>query len=245
MSLLELLPPSLNGGKARKSCGFCDLDQHAFCAGLTSEGLQGLRAIRGSVRVDPQQTVFREGEPASHVFSLISGTVKLSKLLADGRRQIIGFLFAGDFFGISPGDTYPYTAEAITPTSLCRFSETRLTTLMRETPELEHRLLDRLVQELAFAQEQMLLLGRMTAREKVAHFLLVLSRRAERRGETPSPVAVTMSRLDMADYLGLTIETVSRTLTALKREKLIALPQVGMVDLTDREALRRIAEGHG
>lgn len=224
-------------------CQCCDLEDGAFCAGLTADGFRSLRAIRGNVRLSTSDTAFREGDRAEHVYSIVSGAVKLSKLMVDGRRQIIGFLFPGDFFGFSPNGLYGYTAEAVTPAALCRFSEQRLKALLETTPELEHRLLHRMVMELAFAQEQMLLLGRMSAREKIAHFLLMLSRRAESRGEPASPLAVPMSRLDVADYLGLTIETVSRTLTSLKKEGLVALPSLGTVELIDRPALGRIAEG--
>lgn len=224
-------------------CGCCDLEDGAFCAGLTAEGLRSLRAIRGNFRLDAQETVFREGDPADNIYSVVQGCIKLSKLLSDGRRQIIGFLFPGDFFGFSPLSSYGYTAEAITPVNLCRFSDQRLTALLNSSPELEQRLRYRLVVELAFAQEQMLLLGRMTAREKIAHFLLMISRRAEARQDPPSPIAVPMSRLDMADYLGLTIETVSRTLTCMKKERLIALPSLGVIDLLDSDGLRRIADG--
>jgi CRP/FNR family transcriptional regulator len=224
-------------------CGCCEREDGAFCAGLSDEGLRGLKAIRGNLRVDAQHTVFREGDFADSAYALVTGTVKLSKLMSDGRRQVVGFLFPGDFFGFALGGTYAVSAETITPTALCRFSESRLEALLNRTPELERRLLRRMVMELSFAQEQMLLLGRMTAREKLAHFLLMLSRRAESRGDPQSPVAVPMSRLDMADYLGLTIETVSRTLTAMKKDGLIALPMSALVELVKRDALRRIADG--
>lgn len=229
----------------RSGCGCCDLEDRAFCGGLTPESMSGLKAIRGSMQVDSHTTLFREGDPALNVYSLVGGAVKLSKLLADGRRQVVGFLFPGDFFGFSFSDVYPVTAESITTATLCRFGQARLTRLREEAPDLEKRLMDRMIFELAAAQEQMLLLGRMTAREKLAHFLIMLSRRALERGEPASPVAVPMGRLDVADYLGLTIETVSRTLTAMKKDGLISLPAVGVVRLNEMAALRRIAEGHG
>jgi CRP/FNR family transcriptional regulator len=226
-------------------CRCCEADDHSVCASLTPEGLRGLRVIRGNARVAAQDTVFHEGEAADSIFSLTSGTVKLSKLLGDGRRQIVGFVFPGDFFGFASDGAYPYTAEAITPVGLCRFSAARLTQLRTEAPDLERLLFERLVADLALAQEQMLLLGRMTAREKIAHFLLTLSRRAMRRNDPASPVALPMSRQDLADYLGLTIETVSRTFTQLKRDGLIALARPELVDLAEPDALRRVAEGGG
>jgi len=226
-------------------CGCCDLEDRAFCAGLAPRQSSDLQAIRGHMRVDSHTTLFREGDPALNVYSLVGGCVKLSKLLGDGRRQVVGFLFPGDFFGFAPGEAYPMTAETITPAGLCRFGRNQLSRLRERTPDLERRLMDRMIFELAAAQEQMLLLGRMTAREKLAHFLIMLSRRALERGEPASPVAVPIGRLDVADYLGLTIETVSRTLTAMKKDGLIALPTLGVAELLDLEALRRIAEGHG
>lgn len=238
-------PPALGAAQAdpASACACCELEETAFCAGLSSQGLSSLLAIRGNIRADVHETIFREGDSADHVFSVVNGAVKLSKLMSDGRRQIIGFLFSGDFFGFSPIATYGYTAEAISGTTLCRFSESRLRTVLEKNSELERRLRRVLVQELSFAQEQMLLLGRMTAREKVAHFLLMLSRRAQARGETGATVPVPMSRLDMADYLGLTIETVSRTLTAMKKEGLIALPTAALVELLAPEVLRAVADG--
>lgn len=233
-------------GEPGPVCRCCEADDHSVCASLTPDGLRGLRIIRGNVRVAAHEAVFDEGQPAEWVYSLTSGTVKLSKLLGDGRRQIVGFIFPGDFFGFAPsGEGYPYTAEAITPVGLCRFATGRLAQLRGETPELERLLFDRMVADLALAQDQMLLLGRMAAREKVAHFLLTLSRRAQRRNDPATPVALTMSRQDLADFLGLTIETVSRTFTQLKRDGLIALPRPELVDLLDPAALRRVADGGG
>lgn len=224
-------------------CRCCEADGHSVCASLTPEGLRGLRVIRGNARLDAHDTVFREGDPADCVYTLTSGSVKLSKLLGDGRRQIVGFVFPGDFFGFPVGGAYPYTAEAVTAIGLCRFSSARLAQLRQDNVELGALLFDRVVADLALAQEQMLLLGRMTAREKIAHFLLSLSHRATRRSDPESPVALPMSRLDLADYLGLTTETVSRTFTQLKRAGLIALPRPEVADLLDLDGLRRVVEG--
>ncbi|AMW34682.1 helix-turn-helix domain-containing protein [Haematospirillum jordaniae] len=227
---------------SRMDCACCDLDERAFCAGLAQTS-SALRAIRHDMRMEAQATVFREGDATDHIFTLVSGAVKLSKLMIDGRRQIVGFLFPGDFFGFGHNGLYGYTAETLSPVTLCRFSLLSLDTVVAGSRELERRLLNRMIAELSFAQEQMLLLGRMSAREKVAHFLLMLSRRATQRGDVPSPLSVPMSRLDIADYLGLTIETVSRTLTGLKKERLITINGNTQVDLLDMQALEQIAAG--
>lgn len=239
-SCMVHIPPSVH--RSDVDCACCDLEERAFCAGLAQTS-SALRAIRYDTRMDSQATIFREGDAASNIFTLVSGAVKLSKLMVDGRRQIVGFLFPGDFFGFGHNELYGYTAETLSPTTLCRFPLVSLDTVVAGSRELERRLLRRMIAELSFAQEQMLLLGRMNAREKVSHFLLMLSRRATHRGEPASPVAVPMSRLDIADYLGLTIETVSRTLTGLKKEGLIAINGNSRVDLLDYRALGLVAGG--
>lgn len=228
---------------ANQPCGQCHRGDLAFCTGLSALEIERLSAIISQIHVPPHATIFREGDAAAHMFNLFSGTVKLYKLLPDGRRQITAFLFPGDFFGLAVEGGYAYSAEALTPVVLCRFSRRKLDTLIEQIPRIEKRLLGLAIDELAAAQDQMLLLGRKTAREKVASFLMMLSRRAERRGGTGNPVALPMGRSDIADYLGLTIETVSRTLTQLKRDGIIELPDSGQAVVCDAAELKRIAEG--
>ncbi len=175
--------------------------------------------------------------------NVTSGSVKLYKLLGDGRRQITGFLFPGDFLGLALNTTYSYTAEAIEPVTACRFPREKLEKLFDEFPRLEKRMLGMAVDELAAAQDQMLLLGRKTAKEKVASFLLMLARRQEHRGEESGTIQVPMSRSDIADYLGLTIETVSRTLTQLRKEATITLKDNRHIEAVGIDMLEDLAEG--
>jgi len=229
---------------AAASCRNCDVVREiAFCADLSQDEIKRLATVRCHAQLPPNFTVFREGDAADHVYSISGGAVKLYKLLSDGRRQIIGFLFSGDLFGLGLDGGYAYTAETLTQTQLCRFTHRRLDSLRGEMPRLERRLFSMTVKDLVAAQEQMLLLGRKTAREKVASFLLKLSRRAVEQGLPASPVALPMSRADIADYLGLTIETVSRTFTQLKRDGVIGLPDSGHVLLLDGWRLKETAEG--
>ena len=167
--------------------------------------------------------------------------VRISKLLPDGRRQVTGLLFPGDFLGLAFNESYTYSAEAVGPSTLCRFPRTDLERLLSEHPKMERRLLGMASNELATAQDQMLLLGRKTAREKLATFLLMLSARAERRGHPGNPIDVPMTRADIADYLGLTIETVSRTFTVLRKSGLIEAQGAASIFLPDPEAVRDIA----
>jgi CRP/FNR family transcriptional regulator len=164
-------------------------------------------------------------------------------LLPDGRRQVTGFLSSGDFLGLAARTTYAYSAEAITEGELCRFRVPDLERLFLEFPEVRERLYDLANDELAAAQEQMLLLGRKTARERVVSFILERIERNQRQGENVEHLELPMNRSDIADYLGLTIETVSRTLTILKDDGLIDLPSPHHITVPDREMLARSARG--
>lgn len=187
--------------------------------------------------------IFREGEPAGALYNLTAGTVKLYNMLPDGRQQVAGALFPGDFLGLAMNDAYAHTAEAMDDAALCRFPRGRFEGLLERIPRLEYRLLAMVSNELAQVQDQMLLLGRKNATDKIANFLLQLSRRQAARREPANPVRMPMGRTDIADYLGLTTETVSRTLTSLKTGGPIRLLHGNSVELRDRAALEARAGG--
>jgi len=224
-------------------CGACPVRSMSVCAALHEDELNRLNEIVSTVRLETHETLFNEGDTASSMFNVTSGTVKLYKLMPDGRRQITGFLGGGDFVGLSVNETYAYSVEAVGPTSLCRFPRKQLERLLEEFPKLQRRLFGLASNELAAAQDQMLLLGRKTAKEKIASFMLSLSDKAARRGQPDNPIRVAMSRSDIADFLGLTTETVSRTFTNLKSSGVIRLLDSGKVQIQDRDALMDVAEG--
>lgn len=224
-------------------CGTCRIRDRALCSALDKDEIGRLEAIVRKVHLDPGQTLFYEGDPANYVYNVTAGALKLYKLLADGRRQITGFLFAADFVGLANTEGYSYGAEAVSAVDLCRFPWLGLNVLFDEFPKLERRLLGIADDELAAAQEQMVLLGRKSAPERVASFLLRLSERAKRHGRPESPVAIPMNRADIADFLGLTTETVSRTFSRFKRQGYIAASDSHRVALLRRDALRDLAEG--
>jgi len=215
----------------------------SLCGVLTPDQLTDMQSIASNLSFRRLQTIYQEGDAADYVSNVTAGAVRLYKLLPDGRRQITGFLFPGDFLGIAMNDSYAYTAEAMADTRLCQFPRRRLQALMAKYPNLEHELLGLACNELAAAQDQMLLLGRKSAEEKIASFLLKLSERALNRGRPGDPVHLPMSRADMADYLGLTTETVSRTLTSLKTRNIITLKANGYIALTGHDDLEYIADG--
>ena len=185
--------PGTRAGAAASGnpCEVCPVREFSVCAALTADELERLNAILTRVTFEPEQAVFYEEDPATAVFNVTSGTLRLSKMLPDGRRQITGFLSPGDFLGIACPGTYAYTAEAVTPLSLCRFSRSRLEALFRELPELERRVLSVASNELRAAQDQMLLLGRKTAQEKLATFL----RTWVRQDRQPAAATVNISCL--------------------------------------------------
>ena len=185
--------------------------------------------------------LIREGEPAPHVFNITTGSLRVYKLLPDGRRQITGFLFAGDFLGLAIGETYVFSAEAMEPSTVCRFRKGPFRALVTQSQPLEHMLLHRTSHELAAAQNQMLLLGRKTAREKIASLLAIIARRDAslklRSAQGALAFDLPLTREEMADYLGLTLETVSRQVSALKRDGLIQLEGKRHIRVPDFDAL--------
>jgi CRP/FNR family transcriptional regulator, anaerobic regulatory protein len=224
-------------------CDTCQAREYSACAPLTAQEQKPLAAIMRKLKIEPHCPIFDEADPAEYVYTITVGAVKVYKLLGDGRRQITGFLFAGDFLGLVHNEAYAYSAEALVQTRLCRFPRRRLEALLVEIPHLEQRLLAMASHELAAAQDQMVLLGRKSARERVVSFIVMLSESATRHGRQGDPVSLPMSRCDIGDYLGLTTETVSRTFTSLKKQGLIELLDDKQVRLSRMSALREIAEG--
>jgi CRP/FNR family transcriptional regulator, anaerobic regulatory protein len=227
-----------------QDCRRCEIRHLAFCGALDARHLDEIQEIVQTRHVDAGGHVINEGDDALSVFNVASGSIKLYKLLADGRCQITGFLLPGDFCGIATDGTYAYSAEALEPSEICSMPRRKLEAVFSRHPELERRLLAIVSHELSVAQDQMLLLGRKNAIERLAAFLLRQSARCERIGWPADPVQLPMSRADIADYLGLTIETVSRTFTKLKDEGAIRLPTKTVVELANRERLEALAEGN-
>jgi len=199
-----------------------------------------LAEMSRQVRFAAKVTVFAEGARADAVWSLVSGSVLLSKLLHDGRRQVVGIAVPGDFLGLPMQSTNGFTATTLTSASLSRFDRVRFTDLLNRAPGLMRQVFENFSHELALAQDHMLLLGRRSAEEKVAAFLLSLRDRwAPMQGLT-ARVDLPMTRQDIGDYLGLTLETVSRTMTKLAQRKIIAVIPDG-VRILDADRLAQVA----
>ncbi|NLS08321.1 helix-turn-helix domain-containing protein [Rhizobium sp. P32RR-XVIII] len=173
-------------------------------------------------QVEAGATLFYEGDSASHLFEVVQGVLRIFKIIGDGRRVITGFLYPGDLVGVSLKDRYLYSAEAVTDLRFRRFGRREFQDAVNASLELRPELFARLCDEMAAAQNQMVLLSRKNAEERVCSFLLEHLRREQRTCPNASIIELPMTRLDIADYLGLTIETVSRTFTKLMSRGLIA-----------------------
>jgi CRP/FNR family transcriptional regulator len=189
------------------------------------------------------RTLFNEGDDAANVYEIVRGMVRLYRVLPDGRRQIMGFLSDGDLVGVAVAGRYVYSAETITAVSARFYARAKFDRMVDEVPGFARRLLMLASDELRAAQEQMLLLGRKSASEKVATFLLALAARQADDRSACDEVVLPMTRTDIADYLGLTIETVSRALRRLKCEGVIALLSTSRVEILDAGRLEEIAAG--
>lgn len=224
-------------------CRTCGARPLGVCAELQAPELGRMAQASARACARAGDTLFHEGDDNPFVFNIIEGALKLYRLLPDGRRQITGFLFRGDFLGLGARGPATFTAQALTPINTCRFHRADFNQVLHEMPKLERRLVEMAGDELLAAQEQILLLGRKTARERLASFLVRAAERQARLGEPTDRVRLPMTRLDIADYLGLTIETVSRTMTQFRTSGLIRLMEIDELVILDPEALGALAEG--
>lgn len=181
------------------------------------------------------EEIYGEGEPAEYLYKVKSGCVRIYRVLNDGRRQISAFYLPGDIFGLEAGEEHSASAEASVASELMIVKRSALDSRASGDSRFARRLFDLTVKELHRTQDHALLLIK-TAKERVAAFLIDLAKRASNNGEIDIP----MSRQEIADYLGLTIETVSRTLTQLENSAAITLPSSRRIILRDRGALLRM-----
>jgi CRP/FNR family nitrogen fixation transcriptional regulator len=182
--------------------------------------------------------IYAEGDASDCWYKVIAGTVRITKLLADGRRHIAEFHFSGDCFGLEDASERPSAAEAVGDVVVMRYPRGATDRLVENDLRLARHFCHMTLGELAHAQTRMLLLGRMTAPERVASFLLEMAGRRDGRRIIDLP----MSRTDIADYLGLTIETVCRVLSGFKRDAVIAIPNAHQIELRDRQAIEAVCE---
>ncbi len=225
---------------AATDCAHCRVRFLSICSALEGDELAELEAIAHPVHFDARETVFVEGEDALAAYTITCGTLRLYRLFDDGRRQIVGFALPGDFLGLDLAPHHAYSADVIEPVSACRFTRASFAALVERKPHLLRRLHDAATHELSVAQDQLMALGRRSAEEKLAWFLIHLRARRSRVADRSDIIALPMSRLDIADFLGLTIETVSRTLTRLARQNSLEIVADG-IRLIDPRRIEQLA----
>jgi CRP/FNR family nitrogen fixation transcriptional regulator len=199
--------------------------------------MESLRAAGTVVQLAQGRCLFAQGDASDTLYRLVSGVVRICKPLKNGRRQVQAFHVAEDVFGFEPEARRSSYAEAVSDCVLVTYHRGNIESLAQQDKAVHRQLLDHAVRNLAQAQTHAFLLGRHGAVEKIAGFLLNWSRRVNQ----PDMVLLVMNRQDIADYLGLTIETVSRSLTQLERDGSIALPNARQVHIIDHAALARLA----
>jgi CRP-like cAMP-binding protein len=194
-------------------------------------------------RVEPKAHLFTEGDAKTHVFKVASGAVCLYKVLADGRRQVIEFALEGDLIGLCSAPAEACNAQAMVSTRVKCVPLGVLLKAAKRDAKVALGLYEALSRELVATREHVLCVGQRGATERLAAFFVILSRRNEERGYDPQTIKLPMTRADIADFLGLTIETVSRTFSKLKRHGLIKIDQITTIRLRKTGELQRLAEG--
>lgn len=223
-------------------CDACAIRNRAICADLDDGEIGLLNGIGRRRQLEPGEQLMWEGDEAVLVANVIDGVLKLASHSADGGEQILGLAYPSDFLGRPFGETAPYGVEALTEAQICVFERKDFDRFARDHPRLEHKLLERTLTELDRSRRWMMLLGRMNAGQKVASFLLELTDRLGKAGAGgESFVTLPLSRQQMADVLGLTIETVSRQLSRLRSAGLIDTPSRREIVLRDRRELEELA----
>lgn len=215
-------------------CRACEARHRGVCGALSAAQLISLNKQSTRKYVESGSELISESRETRTYANIISGVVKLTKMMADGRQQIVGLQFAPDFLGRPFRAASGITADAATGVDVCSFPKTVIDQMIRETPELEHRLLEQTLKELDEARDWMLTLGRKTASEKVASFLYLIATNVDPESDANSArFELPLTRSDIADFLGLTIETVSRQMTRLRKEGIILIANNRHVEVPD------------
>jgi CRP/FNR family transcriptional regulator len=225
----------------QQDCADCPIRHRAVCARCETDELDHLESIKYYRKYEAGQTIVWAGDKMDFVASVVEGVASLTQTMEDGRRQMVGLLLPSDFLGRPNRDTAPYDVVASTDVLMCCFRRTPFQQLIADTPHISQRLLEMTLDELDAAREWMLLLGRKTAREKIASLLSIIARRDASLKDLPSTGEVSfdlpLTREAMADYLGLTLETVSRQMSALKRDEVIRLEGKRHITIPDFDLL--------
>lgn len=205
---------------------------------MVSQGLQVVASIYA-----PREDLFLEGDDASHLLELTEGVVCAYRLLPDGQRHVVSFYFPGDLIGYCCSGNHTFSAQALNTVRARRIPRILVNKLVESQPGFARRLLKLAADELVMTREHLLCVAAKSAEARMAVFLLALSGRNKDAGSDAMRIQLPMTRVDIGDYLGLTIETVSRTFSKLKRSGIIALPRTTTVLIRDLNGLAQLANG--
>ncbi|MEL6647445.1 MAG: Crp/Fnr family transcriptional regulator [Pseudomonadota bacterium] len=236
--------PAVAGAEPER-CATCAVRNSSLCGALSSNEITDLNSISRRKTLKTGQIFVLEGDRNKDFANVTQGVAKLMRGSEDGREQIVGLLFPSDFIGgpmSDASDDAPYTIEAVTPLDLCIFPRDGFEKLLERYPALERKLLDRTLSELQLAREWMVLLGRKTAQERVATFILHVAEKMRNHGcGGHIGFDLPLGRADIADHIGLTIETVSRQITQLRKKGIIDMQGARHILSYDIERLRSFA----
>ncbi|PCI85515.1 MAG: hypothetical protein COB24_12755 [Hyphomicrobiales bacterium] len=221
-------------------CNNCPVRDLSFCNALDNGALEEFSALSKTKSFQDGQLIFSEGKTNEYLGSVILGIVKIYKLLDDGRQQIVSLGFPGDMLGNIIDSEYNYFAESVGDTKICFYQVARINNFAESNPAIYRSILGKTTEQLGHAREWLLLLGRKTAQEKIASFLLLLAE--HHKGDSPNQAfKIPLKRQEIADFLGLTIETVSRHFSNLKSKQLIREYAGHMLTIVDYDQLKSLA----
>lgn len=221
----------------RVECDSCPIRHRAICARCDEDELQVLEKVKSYKSFKAGEPIIWRGDELTHFSSVVSGIASLSRTLEDGRTQMVGLLLASDFIGRPGREIVDFDVMAVTDVTLCRFERKPFEKLVIDLPHLSQRVMEMALDELNAAREWMVLLGRKTAREKIATFIEMVVRRdtVPLHGKTTHELPLT--REEIANFLGLTLETVSRQLSTMKKEGIVSFADRRSFVIEDLEAL--------
>jgi CRP/FNR family transcriptional regulator len=222
------------------ACMTCPARKSDICGNMSDDDIRTISNNSSRIRLKAGETLVWDGDEARHAYVVTSGTLRSSKANDDGRRQILSFMFIGQFIGIPSDHVHHYSVEALTDSEVCRFERRKLEDILLRYPAVDQGYRRGTARQLESAHEHAFALGRRTAMERVAAFLYELSRSGCPK-TAPRTLKLPMTRSDIADFLGLTLETVSRAFSRLKSVGAIGLPSAQEVEIKDEERLKALA----
>ena len=214
-------------------CVNCPIRSKIYCNCLDAEDLEDLSKSAQHKDLNKKVIVMSMGDEIKNIYNILNGIIKIYQLSNEGKEQIIGFLYPGDFFGSHEGGQYQFFAETISEVRLCKIPIQKFRKHINKNDDIRDKFYEAATNELSLAREQINMLAKYNAEEKVLDFIKMISQRQTKHGQPHNPVYLIMARADIANYLGLRIESVSRAITKLKVKKNISINEHGFIILNE------------